>query len=209
MSISVKPRFITFEGIDGCGKSTQAKLLIQKLENEGKEVIFVREPGGTDISEQVRNILLHSGGDEMTGRTEALLMTASRAQLTKEVIIPSLDNGKWVVADRYADSTLAYQGGGRTIDLEWLIELNQFATFALQPDLTFFVDVLPEIGFERQGGSPDRIERAGLDFQANVRQMYLKLTKRFSDRIVLVDGNHTIDNIQDVIISTLIKRNFI
>lgn len=209
MSISAKPRFITFEGIDGCGKSTQAKLLIRELENRGQQVVFVREPGGTDISEKVRDILLYSGGDEMDGRTEALLMTASRAQLTKEVILPSLKNGKWVVADRYADSTLAYQGGGRSIDLEWLIELNQFATYALEPDVTFFVDVSPEVGYERQGGAPDRIERAGVGFQLHVRNMYKTICQRFPDRIIRVDGNHSISALHKLILSNLINRNFI
>ena len=121
-----KSHFITFEGIDGCGKSTQAELLIEKLNSVNIETSFVREPGGTKISEEIRAVLLDSREEEMSNRTEALLMCASRAQLTKNIIIPELDSGKWVIADRYSDSTLAYQGGCCGIDLDWLINLNNF-----------------------------------------------------------------------------------
>ena len=116
--------FITFEGIDGSGKSTQAKLLVGKLASINLETLFLREPGGTSISEEIRSVLLKNRKDEMSSRTEALLMCASRAQLTKDIIIPEMKAGKWIVADRYADSTLAYQGGGRGIDLDWLIKVN-------------------------------------------------------------------------------------
>ncbi len=209
MSTSTNSRFITFEGIDGCGKSTQAKLLIATLEQRGKNVVFVREPGGTDISEKVRDILLHSGGDELNERTEALLMTASRAQLTKEVIIPALESNRWVIADRFSDSTLAYQGGGRNLDLEWLIRLNDFATFSLKPHLTFYIDVTPEVGMRRQNKNLDRIERVGLNFQLQVREMYNNLCQRFSSRYVRVDGSLTIEEVQRVILGELKNRNFI
>ena len=125
-----KAYFISFEGIDGSGKSTQAKLLIEKLTSKSIETCFVREPGGTEIAEEVRSVLLSNRDEEMSSRTEALLMCASRAKLTKNVIIPELKSGKWVIADRYSDSTLAYQGGGRCLDLDWLIKLNNVANAA-------------------------------------------------------------------------------
>ncbi len=207
MSISTKTRFITFEGIDGCGKSTQAKLLLEKLNSKGCKTILVREPGGTRISEAVREILLIKGMDELQNRTEALLMTASRAQLTDEVIVPNLEKGHWVIADRYTDSTLAYQGGGRKLDVEWLIKLNTFATGELIPDMTVIVDIVPEEGQRRRESlNPDRIEKAGEDFQQNVRKMYQEIAKRFPDRIFIVDGHETIENIQNKIWQEIIRR---
>ncbi|MFQ6604702.1 MAG: dTMP kinase [Fidelibacterota bacterium] len=209
MSSSIKGRFITFEGIDGCGKSTQVHMLGKVLESRGIAYIVVREPGGSDISEQIRNILLHSGGDELNERTEALLMTASRAQLTGEIIIPALEAGTWVLADRFADSTLAYQGGGRSLGLDWLRKLNDFATFNLQPDITFFVDVNPETGLKRQSVHPDRIERAGLAFQESVRSTYGALVKLFPRRLITIDGEKTIDAIHQNIISILENRKIL
>ena len=158
MSISPKGSFITFEGIDGCGKSTQAKLLLDYLNDKGTSTILVREPGGTRISEEIRQVLLSTDRRELTHRTEALLMTASRAQLTDEIIIPNLEAGKIVIADRYIDSTVAYQGGGRGIDIAWLHELNQFTTDKLLPNITFFVDILPEEAARRKQTESDRIE---------------------------------------------------
>ena len=210
MSTSAKARFITFEGIDGCGKTTQARLLMEKLNEEGCKAILVREPGGTRVSEAVREILLTKGMDELQGRTEALLMTASRAQLTDEVILPNLDKGNWVIADRYADSTLAYQGGGRQLDVEWLIKLNLFATDELTPDMTIFVDVVPEEGKRRrESNNPDRIEKAGVDFQQNVRKMYQEIAKRFPERIIFVDGHEDIEKIQRTIWQEITRRYFL
>ncbi len=210
MSTSTKSRFITFEGIDGCGKSTQAKLLLETLNDEGCKTILVREPGGTRVSEAVREILLTKGMDELEHRTEALLMTASRAQLTDEIILPNLDKGNWVIADRFADSTLAYQGGGRSLDIEWLIKLNDFATAGLSSDMTVFVDIVPEEGQRRrEANNPDRIEKAGMDFQQNVRKMYHEIAKRFPDRIFVVDGHETIENIQHNIWQEITRRYFL
>lgn len=209
MSISHKSAFITFEGIDGCGKSTQAQHLNDFLKSSGEETIIIREPGGTHVSEMIRDILLHSGGNELNARTEALLMTASRAQLTKEVIVPALESGKWVIADRYKDSTLAYQGGGRDLDHDWLVQLNAFATFDLDPDITFYIDVDPITGMSRRGGEPDRIESAGLSFQEQTRNRYLDLCKEFKNRIVKVDGTQSISTIQDQIINEMTKRKLL
>lgn len=192
--------FITFEGIDGSGKSTQAKLLIDRLSSLKIENLFLREPGGTTISEEIRTVLLNNRKDEMSSRTEALLMCASRAQLTKDIIIPEMKAGKWIIADRFADSTLAYQGGGRGIDLDWLIRLNKFATYGVEPDLTFYIDIDPEVGFKRREDlASDRIENAGLEFQIDIRKKYLQIVKNFSNRIVKVDGNLSVEDISKFI----------
>ena len=196
----IKNFFITFEGIDGSGKSTQARLLVDKLASINLETLFLREPGGTSISEEIRSVLLNNRKDEMSSRTEALLMCASRAQLTKDIIIPELEAGKWIVADRYADSTLAYQGGGRGIDLDWLIKVNHFATYETQPDLTFYIDVDPDIGAKRREAMiSDRIENAGLEFKKDIRAKYLEIVDKFSERCVTVDGNLSIDEISQII----------
>ena len=195
-----KNHFITFEGIDRSGKSTQAKILVEKLQSLNLETLFLREPGGTSISEEIRSVLLNNREDEMSSRSEALLMCASRAQLTKDIISPELKAGKWIIADRYADSTLAYQGGGRGLNLDWLIKLNQFATYGIEPNLTFYIDIEPEVGFQRRKGlSSDRIESAGLDFQSDIRQKYLEIVDNFGDRCVIIDGNLSVDEISNYI----------
>ncbi|CUV10180.1 Thymidylate kinase [hydrothermal vent metagenome] len=209
MSSSNNAKFITFEGIDGCGKSTQARLLLEYMNKSGVETILVREPGGTNISESIREILLHSSSGQMGDRTESLLMTASRAQLTQEVIIPNMDQGKFVIADRYSDSTLAYQGGGRNLDIEWLIELNNYATFTLLPDITFFVDIRSEEALRRLDSNKDRIEGEGIEFQARVRKTYHELAERFNDRYVILDGYGEIDDIHQKVLNEMIRRKFI
>ena len=144
MYTSNKGLFISFEGVDGCGKSTQVKLLRDRIGSEGRKVELVREPGGLKISEQIRKILLNPHNSAMNFETEALLMTASRAQLTEEVIRPLLAKGFFVIADRFSDSTLAYQGGGRKLDINILKKINKFATKNLVPDITFLIDIKPE-----------------------------------------------------------------
>ena len=209
MSSSNNAKFITFEGIDGCGKSTQAKLLLEYMNKSGVETILVREPGGTNISESIREILLHSSSGQMGDRTESLLMTASRAQLTQEVIIPNMEQGKFIIADRYSDSTLAYQGGGRNLDIEWLIELNNYATFTLLPDITFFVDIRSEEALRRLDSNKDRIEGEGIEFQARVRKTYHELAERFNDRYVILDGYGEIGDIHQNVMNEMIRRKFI
>lgn len=205
-----KNYFITFEGIDGSGKSTQANLLIDRLSSLNIENLFLREPGGTTISEEIRTVLLNNRKDEMSSRTEALLMCASRAQLTKDIIIPEMKAGKWIIADRFADSTLAYQGGGRGIDLDWLIRLNEFATYGIEPDLTFYIDIDPEVGFQRRKDlASDRIENAGVEFQRDIRKKYLEIVNNFSDRIVKVDGNLSVKDIAKFIWNIIIDRTSI
>ena len=209
MSSLNNAKFITFEGIDGCGKSTQARLLLEHMNTSGVETILVREPGGTNISESIREILLHSSSSQMGDRTESLLMTASRAQLTQEVIIPNMDQGKFVIADRYSDSTLAYQGGGRNLDIEWLIELNNYATFTLLPDITFFVDIRPEEALRRQDSDKDRIEGEGIEFQTCVRKTYQILAERFNDRYVIIDGYAEKGDIHQKVLNEMKRRKFI
>ena len=209
MSSLNNAKFITFEGIDGCGKSTQARLLLEYMNNSGVETILVREPGGTNISESIREILLHSSSSQMGDRTESLLMTASRAQLTQEVIVPNIDKGKFVIADRYSDSTLAYQGGGRNLDIEWLIELNNYATFTLLPDITFFVDIRPEEAIRRLDSDKDRIEGEGIEFQTRVRKTYQILAEKFNDRYVIIDGYAEKGDIHEKVLNEMKRRKFI
>ena len=208
MSIS-KGKFISFEGIDACGKSTQVKMLLNHMNVSFNNAILVREPGGSIISEQIRDILLNKNLNEMSDRTEALLMTGSRAQLTYEKISTNLNDGKNVIADRYSDSTLAYQGGGRGLDLEWLIELNSFATYDLLPDVTFLIDLHPQEAIKRKNNENDRIEKAGMDLQVRVRNSYLEIAKRFHERIVILDGHDEINNIHQQILEELSRRKII
>jgi len=208
MSIS-RGSFISFEGIDACGKSTQVKLLLKQMNKVANNTILVREPGGSIISERIREILLDKNLHEMSERTEALLMTASRSQLTYEKILKNLKEGKNIISDRYSDSTLAYQGGGRDINLDWLINLNNFATFSLEPDITFLIDLHPAEAVKRKNIQQDRIESAGIAFQEKVRNSYLKISKRFQDRIVLINGHDEISKINKKIIDELLRRNII
>tara|TARA_B100001142_G_C14175641_1_gene594078 strand:+ start:323 stop:964 length:642 start_codon:yes stop_codon:yes gene_type:complete len=208
MSIS-RGSFISFEGIDACGKSTQVKLLLKQMNKVANNTILVREPGGSIISERIREILLDKNLHEMSERTEALLMTASRSQLTYEKILKNLKEGKNIISDRYSDSTLAYQGGGRDINLDWLINLNNFATFSLEPDITFLIDLHPAEAVKRKNIQQDRIESAGIAFQEKVRNSYLKISKRFQNRIVLINGHDEISKINKKIIDELLRRNII
>ena len=206
MSTSTKNIFISFEGIDGCGKSTQVDLLINKLNELKIPSLLVREPGGSKIAEDIRSILLDNANSLMSNETEALLMTASRAQLTREVIIPKLNEGYVVIADRFQDSTIAYQGGGRRLDISFLKILNLFATNNLIPNLTFYIDISANEGLRRTAMNEfDRIENAGENFQVNVRNEYLKLVKMEPQRVFLVDGTKTIDDIHQEIWSKIEK----
>lgn len=206
MSTSTKNIFISFEGIDGCGKSTQVDLLIKKLNSLKIRSLLVREPGGSKIAENIRSILLDNANRLMSNETEALLMTASRAQLTREVIIPKLKEGFVVIADRFQDSTIAYQGGGRGLDISFLEMLNLFATNHLIPNITFYIDISAKEGLKRTISNEfDRIENAGEAFQVRVRNEYLNLIKKEPQRVFLVDGTKTVTEIHEEIWSKIEK----
>ena len=199
--------FISFEGIDGCGKSTQVDLLLKKFKTMDLNAVLIREPGGTSVSEIIRELLLKNQKINISPRTEALLMAASRAQLTREKIAPSLKDGFFVIADRYKDSTIAYQGGGRDLDLKILNKINNFASYDIDPDITFLIDIIPEEASLRcQSDSNDRIENEGLEFQRNVRKSYLKLSKQYSKRFIKINGKLTIEEIHRAIWENLKNR---
>ena len=198
-------KFITFEGIDGCGKTTQAEMLLELLEKQELSISFVREPGGDPISESIRKLLLHSE-EIMSDRAEALLMIASRAQLTDKVILPHLLNGRWMIADRYADSTLAYQGGCRGLNSTALEEINYFGTYTLKPDLTFFIDISVEEANKRMSVSRDRIEKEGQEFQQRVRDFYTNLHTNEPERVMLINGENSIDAIHNEISSIVSEK---
>lgn len=189
--------FLTFEGLDGSGKTTQANLLADSLRDEGHEVVATREPGGTPLGEEVRRLLLD--GIEMTPWAEAALFTAARAELVERVIRPALGAGKIVLSDRYIDSSLAYQGVARGLGLDEVFELNRVATGGLLPDLAFVLQVDPDLSAERVGGHPDRIEREGDEFRRRVHDGYAVVAQRFAERVVLLDGARSPDELHEEI----------
>jgi dTMP kinase len=195
--------FITFEGPDGCGKSTQVPLLVEYLTGRGYTVCQTREPGGTPIGEQIRAVVHDPDNVAMADRTEILLYAASRAQLVEQVIRPALAAGQIVVADRYADSTLAYQGYGRGLDLAMVRQLVTIATGGLRPDLTIYLDIDPETGLRRRRRDGDaewnRLDAAALDFHRRVREGYRQLIREEPGRWFEVDGGEAVDVIQRAI----------
>ena len=185
--------FITFEGIEGCGKSTQAKRVRELLIESGLEVLFTREPGGSCIGEKIRDILLDPANEEMVPLTELLLYEASRHQHMAEVIEPALKAGKVVICDRFYDASTAYQGYARGIDVDDVERLNLIASGGKRPDLTIILDLPAEIGLKRIGKNPDRIEGEGVEFHERVRAGYLEIAAREPDRVKVVDGSGTIE----------------
>jgi len=179
--------FVTFEGADGSGKTTQAALLADRLAEEGCEVVLTREPGGTELGERIRELLLHAG--DVTPWAEAALFAASRAQHVAEVIRPALQRGAVVVCDRYVDSSLAYQGIARGLGLDAVLQLNLAAVGGLLPDRTFLLLLDPAEALSRKGADPDRIESEDDGFRARVDVAYRELADRFPERIVTLDGS--------------------
>jgi dTMP kinase len=183
--------FVTFEGIDGCGKSTQVQRAAETLRREGRAVCVTREPGGPPIAERIREVLMAPEHREMTPACEVLLYLAARAQHVTQTIAPALARGEVVLCDRFADATLAYQGYGRELPLDALTEMNAFAAAGLKPDLTLLFDITVELSRERlaaMGRGHDRMESGALEFYGRIRQGYLELAKRRPERFVVLDG---------------------
>jgi dTMP kinase len=183
--------FISFEGIDFSGKSTQIKLLLEKLREHNIKAMVLREPGGTIISEKIRAILLDKSYKEMNPKTEILLYSAARTQLVHEKIIPELEKGAYIIVDRFYDSTTAYQGFGRVLDLSFVNSLNLFATSQLKPYKTFFIDITPKEAEKRRKAAmfeTDRIENEGVDFYKQIRDGFLKMVKNEPERFICIDG---------------------
>jgi dTMP kinase len=199
--------FITFEGIEGCGKSTQAKRLVNRLRELAVPLVFTLEPGGTNVGQKIRRILLDSRNQYLSPLTELLLYAADRAQHVEEVIKPALEQEKWVLCDRFFDATTVYQGYARGLDMKLIVTLNEKASPGIRPDITFLIDCAVEIGLERalkrnriqfQEGQ-DRFEREKKDFHEAVREGYLTMAMEDRERFVVVDGTLKEDELEELI----------
>ncbi len=207
----IRGLFITFEGGDGCGKSTQVAFLIEYLKAHSIDYVQIKEPGDTHIGEKIRSILLDKENSEMTPVAELLLYEAARAQITSEVIIPALNAGKVVVSDRFADSSIAYQGYGRGLGAELVETLNNVATAGIEPDITFFLDLAPDKALQRAYNNeakkePDRLELAGLEFQQALYDGFICLAKKNSQRISIIDAMQEKQDVKNDILKVLQKR---
>lgn len=196
--------FISFEGSEGCGKSTQIAALAQRLKEEGHEILQAREPGGTPLGEALRELLQHdSAGEGMTPQAELLLFAAARAQIVREKLAPALEDGRIVLCDRFIDSTTVYQGAARGLSNEDVATVNHIATGGLQPDLTILIDLPADIGLQRArqrtGAKPDRMEQEDNAFFETVRQGYLELAKAEPGRFLVLDGANSIETLQTAI----------
>ena len=202
-------KFITFEGCDGCGKSTQLKMMSEYLTQEGVAHIFTREPGGGKISEAIREILLSGKNSEMTDECEALLYAASRVQHLSDRVEPALSKGELVICDRYVDSSLAYQAYARGLGVDFITKINAFALEKYLPDVTVFIDLSPEAAFKRKKGADadDRLEQAGMAFHNKVYAGYKKLAEENPNRFVCIDGNNTPEEIFKQIVAALKVKN--
>jgi dTMP kinase len=189
--------FVTFEGLDGSGKSTQAERLRARLREDGRDVLATREPGGTELGERIRDLVLHGG--HVAPWAEALLYAAARAQHVEQVIRPSLEEGMTVICDRYIDSSAAYQGVARGLGLERVLDLNITVVGGLVPDRTFLLELDPSDAIERIGSDYDRLEREGNAFRALAASAYKDLAARFPERIVVLDGTRPPDDLADEI----------
>jgi dTMP kinase len=196
--------FVTFEGLDGSGKSTQAELLRARLETDGVDVVSTREPGGTELGEGVRKLVLHGG--HVGAWAEALLYVAARAQLVDEVIRPALDRGAAVICDRYVDSSIAYQGAGRELGVDRILDLNLAAVGGLLPDRTFLLELDPDQVPSRIQRHFDRIEREGDDFRARTAAGYREIAARFPDRLVVLDATRPADELAEEVYGALRVR---
>jgi dTMP kinase len=196
-----KGRFITIDGVEGAGKSTQIDLICSYLQRKGIKVVRTREPGGTDVGEKIRSVLLDVDNQEMHSDTELLLMFSSRNELIQNKIIPALDNGSWVVSDRFTDASFAYQGGGRMLNLDRIAKLEEWVLGDFQPDLTLLLDISVEIGMTRieARAAKDRIELEERAFFERVRSVFISRSEAFPERIKLIDASGTINDIHEKI----------
>lgn len=203
----MKGKFITFEGCEGSGKSTQIALFKEYLDSKGIEYLFIREPGGTQISEKIRSIILDVNNSEMSDSAEALLYASARAQLIDEKILPALRSGKMVICDRYIDSSFAYQAYARGLGMEFIEKINSYAIDNCMPDYTVFLDISPKDAFIRKGGADvdDRLEQSGMEFHQRVYEGYKKLAKKFPERFIEISSLGSIEDIRKQIISEIEK----
>jgi len=195
----MKGKFVTFEGSEGSGKSTQSAFLAEYLKVRGYDVLYIREPGGTPISEHIRSILLDQHNAAMGGFCELLLYMAARAQVVRDIIKPALKSGKIVICDRFLDSTIAYQGYGNGVDIGMIKNIGKFATQSIKPDLTIIFDIETEKGLSRTNRVKDRIEQRTLSYHQKVRKGYLELAKKEPKRIRLITVNKSIEEIQAIV----------
>ena len=200
-----KGKFITIDDVEGAGKSTQIDLICSYLHRKGIEVVRTREPGGTDIGEKIRSVLLDVDNKEMHSDTELLLMFSSRNELIQNKIIPALNDGKWVVSDRFTDASFAYQGGGRMLSLDRITKLENWVLGSFKPELTFLLDISVEIGMTRveARNAKDRIEQEERAFFERVRSVFIERSKIYPDRIKLINAERSVDEIQTQIQSII------
>ena len=202
--------FITFEGGEGSGKSSALRLLDERLRNEGYETVVTREPGGTPIAEQIRNVILDKANTRMDSRTEALLYAASRRQHLVEKVWPALKEGKLVLCDRYLDSSLAYQGGARGLGIDNVLGVNMFATEGTFPDLTLLFDIEPEQGLARIAANAarevNRLDLEKIEFHRGVRKTFLALAERYPERFVIIDASQPLDKVVEDSYRAIIAR---
>ncbi|MCK4951529.1 MAG: dTMP kinase [Gammaproteobacteria bacterium] len=203
----MKGMFITVEGSEGAGKSTNLEFIQERLQAAGKELVMTREPGGTELGEEIRELLLGHKHDGMSDDCELLLMFAARAEHLNRVIKPALNKGKWVVCDRFTDATYAYQGGGRGIPMQRIEALENWVQGELRPDLTLFLDVPVDIGMKRAGerSAPDRFERQQIDFFERVRTCYLERARSDAVRYRIIDAGQSLEDVQRDIAKVLTK----
>lgn len=196
--------FITFEGGDGAGKTTQVNLLAQYFESLGREVIITREPGGTQLGQTLRQLVQH--GEDISARTEALLYAADRAHHVSTVVRPALTRGAVVISDRFIDSSVAYQGAGRDLGEQWIADLSNWATQDLSPDLTFLLDIDLEERAARLAGDLDRIEAAPAEFHARTRTAFLRIAQQDPQRVVVISAGTEVTRVHEQIVSVLAER---
>jgi dTMP kinase len=204
--MSLSGKFITLEGGEGVGKTTNIPFIKQKLEAQGIDVVVTREPGGTRLAEKIREILLNNNDEPVTSHAELLLIFAGRAQHLNQVIKPALAQGHWVLCDRFTDATYAYQGGGRKLSLEAINWLENFVQGGLRPDLTLLLDVPAEIGMARalsRGGQLDRFESEKIDFFNRVRQIYLQQAQMYPERIKIIKADQALADVQNALVEVL------